>query len=264
VASSTEGPRQRAGVKVAIVDWVRRALIGLFVCSFALLPMDSSFAQSTTTSLATSTTAPDSSATTSTTLGVATTVTTIKHTTTTTLDPGSLPQTSVEPPLATVPGSELFRLMSRLWTDIVSNDPRRADAMMFPELAYEKLKAIAYPADDYVNRLVYLFNLDVGAYHDFLLSKGTPVLLRVVTSPRDAQWIPVNACFNKIGYWHLPGVRFVFRWGSTVASVGVLSMISWRGSWYFIHLGQYTATGTKGQIYDFEYGPGVPGPPGSC
>lgn len=263
MASNTLGRRECAGVKVEIVNWVRRVWIGLFVCSLALVPMDSSFAQSTTTTLVTSTTGPESSATT-TTLGVTTTVTTVRHATTTTLDPGSLPQTSVEPPLATSPGSELFRLMSGLWTDIVNNDPRRADAMMFPELAYEKLKDIAYPADDYVNRLVYLFNLDVGAYHDFLLSKGTPVLLRVVTSPRDAQWIPVNACFNKIGYWHLPGVRFVFRWGSSVASVGVLSMISWRGAWYFIHLGQYTATGTKGQIYDFEYGPGEPGPPGSC
>ena len=244
------------------MHWIRRTAISFLVGILAMMPIDSSFAQSTTTtsSLFDSSTIFSST----TTFSVTTTLQTIKRSTTTTINPESLPQTPVEPPLGTAPGSELFRLMSRLWTDIVSNNPRRADAMMFPELAYEKLKSIAYPADDYVNRLVYLFNLDVGAYHYFLLSKGTPVLLRVVTSPRDAQWIPVNACFNKIGYWHLPGVRFVFRWGSTIASVGVLSMISWRGSWYFIHLGQYTATGTKGQIYDFEYGPGVPGPPGSC
>ncbi len=126
------------------------------------------------------------------------------------------------------------------------------------------MKAIPYPESDYENRLLYLFNLDITAYRGFLLARGTPRLLYVVSSPSDAQWIPVNACYNKIGYWHVPGARFVFRWPSLTASVGVLSMISWRGTWYFIHLGQYTATGSKGQIYDFSDGAGTPGPRGSC
>jgi hypothetical protein len=155
-------------------------------------------------------------------------------------------------------------MMSDLWTDILENKPGQADKMMFPEAAYEKIKAIPYPASDYVNRLLYLFNLDISAYRSFLKAPGTPVLVRVATSPVDAQWIPAGACYNKIGYWHLPGVRFVYRYGPTVDSVGVLSMISWRGKWYFIHLGQYTATGDVGQIYDFAHGVGTPGPPGSC
>ena len=154
--------------------------------------------------------------------------------------------------------------MVKLWNDILTNNTRQADSMMFPELAYEKLKAIPYPASDYVNRLLYLFNLDIGAYRQFLLARGTPILMRVLTSPEDAQWIPVGACYNKLGYWHLPGVRFVYHYGPTVDSVGVLSMISWRGKWYFIHLGQYTETGHVGQIYDFAQGAGVPGPAGSC
>jgi hypothetical protein len=155
-------------------------------------------------------------------------------------------------------------MMSKLWTDILENKPGQADTMMFPEAAYEKLKAIPYPESDYVNRLLFLFNLDISAYRSFLRASGTPVLVRVETSPADAQWIPAGACYNTIGYWHLPGVRFVYRYGSTIESVGVLSMISWRGKWYFIHLGQYTATGSVGQIYDFAHGVGTPGPPGSC
>ena len=202
----------------------------------------------------------------STLLLTSTTTTTMKRvaTTTTTINAGLLPQTSTEPSLATQPGSHLYSSMDKLWNDILANNTRQADTMMFPELAYEKLKAIPYPQSDYVNRLQYLFNLDIGAYRRFLLAKGTPVFLRVVTSPEDAQWIPVGACYNKIGYWHLPGVRFVYHYGSTINSVGVLSMISWRGQWYFIHLGQYTATGVVGQIYDYSVGPGDPGPAGSC
>jgi len=208
--------------------------------------------------------AASNTTTTSTTVSPITTSTTSSRPTTTTVDPGTLPQTPTEPSLATQPGSALYTMMSALWTDILANKPARADAMMFPETAYEKLKAIPYPESDYVNRLVALFNLDIAAYRTFLRASGTPVLVRVETSPLDAQWIPVGACYNKIGYWHLPGVRFVYRYGSIIDSVGVLSMISWRGRWYFIHLGQYTATGSVGQIYDFAHGPGTPGPPGSC
>lgn len=184
--------------------------------------------------------------------------------TTTTLSPGALPQTTTEPSLLTTPGSDLSIVMDRLWNDILANNTRDADQLLFPEQAYVKLKAIPYPVSDYVGRLQYLFNLDILTYRSFLLAKGTPELIKVTTSVNDAQWIPVGACYNKIGYWHLPGPRFVYRYGPHVASLGVLSMISWRGKWYPIHLGQYVATGSRGQIYDYAVGPGTPGPPGSC
>ena len=214
--------------------------------------------------VATPTALSGASGTTSTTTTSSLTTTTTLSRPTTTTNPGLLPQTPTEPSLSTQPGSALYSMMSNLWTDILENKPGQADTMMFPEAAYEKIKAIPYPESDYVNRLLYLFNLDISAYRSFLRAPGTPVLVRVATSPVDAQWIPAGACYNKIGYWHLPGVRFVYRYGPTVDSVGVLSMISWRGKWYFIHLGQYTATGDVGQIYDFAHGVGTPGPPGSC
>lgn len=247
----------RVGVRTALIGALAAVLVFAATGEVGGTSDSTSTSTSTTTStLSTSTTAVTSTTTTSTTLR--------RSTTTTTINPGELPQTTTEPSLATQPGSALYVMMSELWNDILENRTGQADTMMFPEAAYEKLKAIPYPASDYVNRLQYLFNLDVSAYRSFLRTPGTPVLVRVETSPVDAQWIPVGACYNKIGYWHLPGVRFVYRYGGTIDSVGVLSMISWRGKWYFIHLGQYTATGSTGQIYDFAHGPGMPGPAGSC
>jgi hypothetical protein len=187
-----------------------------------------------------------------------------KPVTTTTIDPGRLPQTPAQPSIATSGGSDLYEIMAKLWRAILSNDVVAADTLMFPEQAYIQVKDEPYPASDYVYRLRYLFNLDIGTYRTFLLQKGKPVLKGILTSARDLQWIPKGACYNNVGYWHLPGVRYVFSYGKVTESVGVLSIISWRGRWYFIHLGQYQATGKTGQIYAFADGSGVPGPPGSC
>jgi len=187
-----------------------------------------------------------------------------KSVTTTTINPGLLPQTSVQPSISTKGGSDLYVIMTKLWRDILSNNVVAADRLMFPEQAYIQVKDEPYPASDYVYRLRYLFNLDIGTYRTFLLQKGKPVLRGILTSPNDVQWIPIEACYNKVGYWHLPGVRFVFAYGKVTESVGVLSIISWRGGWYFIHLGQYQATGKNGQIYAFANGSGYPGPAGSC
>jgi hypothetical protein len=47
-------------------------------------------------------------------------------------------------------------------------------------------------------------------------------------------WVYPGACYNKIGYWHGPGARVVYREHGTERSFGIASLISWRApdTWY--------------------------------
>jgi hypothetical protein len=176
-------------------------------------------------------------------------------------DPGRLPQTRVEPPLAS-----LTARLTPLWNALVANDAAAARASFFPRRAYLRMKTgvIADPSADYARRLLGLFDLDVAAYSARIDAGGTPTLLRVSARAGDAAWIPPGACENSIGYWHLPGVRLVYRHGTRVYSVAVFSLISWRGVWYVVHLGPNPRARDVGTLDDFRAGPGTPGPPGGC
>ena len=176
--------------------------------------------------------------------------------------PGRLPQTRVEPSFA----GALTRSMARLAAAIGRDDPARALAVFFPEPAYVRMKTgrIPDPAADYADRLVAFFRLDVAAYHA-VLDAGSPArFVRVVADPADAQWIPPGACENAIGYWHEPGVRLVFAHDHRFVSVGVDSLISWRGVWYVVHLGPNPRPRDVGTVLGYSLGPGRPGPPGGC
>lgn len=73
-----------------------------------------------------------------------------------------------------------------------------------------------------------------------------------------------GACYNKVGYWHLPGLRLVYRINGELRSFGIASLISWRGQWYVVHLGGVTRTTTGGLVDEPSPGAGIPGPPGGC
>ncbi len=83
--------------------------------------------------------AQSGSSTTSTTSSGGSTTSSVLNVTTTTLirrapvNPGTLRQTTVEPSMSTAPGSALYVMMSTLWHDILTNDWRQADTMLFPE-----------------------------------------------------------------------------------------------------------------------------------
>ena len=97
---------------------------------------------------ATSGTATTSPARTSSTTPPPTTVppTTVPPTTTTTTDPGLLPQTSDEPPVAT----GLQAALTPLWTAITRGDPAPGLAAFFPRSAYLQMKTgvLANPSSD--------------------------------------------------------------------------------------------------------------------
>ncbi|MHB1533146.1 MAG: hypothetical protein ACYC1D_00750 [Acidimicrobiales bacterium] len=184
-------------------------------------------------------------------------------TTTTTIDPGLLGQTSVEPAI----GPPLYSRMQVLWQSITSDQVDSALPLFFPESAYQKMKTglLPDPTKDYHDRLLALYRLDLRAYH---ASLGPGVvgatLLGVSAASADAAWIPPGSCENLIGYWHLPGVRLVYREAGITRSFAVASLISWRGDWYVVHLGPNPRSSDVGTVDQPALGTGAPGPPGGC
>jgi len=172
---------------------------------------------------------------------------------------GTLPQASALPKTTS---AAFGNAVHDIWLAVTTGDPSYALPAFFPEKAYEQVKAIADPESDWRGRLWYDFTLDLADVHKLVGKDAT--LIKVAAPTQYAQWIPVGACYNSIGYWHLPGSRVVYREGGVTHSFGIASFISWRGDWYVIHLGALVRSGAYGIVDDPETGPGIPGPPGGC
>jgi hypothetical protein len=179
-----------------------------------------------------------------------------------TSNPGELPQTTAEPSFAT----PLTHQMQILATAIKTDSPNLGETVFFPSAAYVNMKTgeIPAPASDYVDRLIAFYKLDLEAYQERLYTRAKTTFVRVRANPADAAWISPGVCENRIGYWHVPGVRLEFIRDSRVVSVAVASLISWRGVWYVVHLGPNVAPWGVGKVDDFSSGIGVPGPAGGC
>lgn len=149
-----------------------------------------------------------------------------------------------------------------IWLAVSTGDPGYAKPAFFPEKAYQQVKAIADPKSDWAGRLWYDFTLDLAAVHKLVGTNAT--LVKVVVPMQYAQWIPSGACYNSVGYWHVPGSRVVYRRDGVTRSFGIASFISWRGDWYLIHLGALVRGGAYGIVDNPSQGEGTPGPPGGC
>jgi hypothetical protein len=155
--------------------------------------------------------------------------------------------------------------MTDLWAAVVTGRPDLALPAFFPLVAYEQVKAIADPAADWRNRLVAEFDLDVRAARDLLGRHARhATLLRVIVPEAEASWITPGVCSNGVGYWHVAGARLVYRVGGQERSIGIASLISWRGRWYVVHFGAVLRTTSGGVVDQPAQGPGTPGPPGGC
>lgn len=172
---------------------------------------------------------------------------------------GSLPQTRQFPSTS----SKAFRnAMTDVWLAVTTGQPGYARPAFFPEAAYVKVKAVGNPESDWMGRLWHDFELDVAAAHHVVGSRAR--LLRVAMAPNsDAGWILPGNCVNKIGYWHINGARLVYDAGGQERSIGIASLISWRGVWYVVHFGGVVRPAV-GLVDDPRIGPGVPGPAGGC
>ncbi len=193
---------------------------------------------------------------------LSTSSTTSTSTSTTTTDPGRLPQTDALPSSDTAQfGAE----MAALWSGIVEDSLSSAMEAFFPESAYLQVKAIADPAADYQDRLVAEYRLDVGAAHQLLgAGAASATLVGVEVPSRYAHWVPPVVCDNAVGYYEVANSRLVYRMGSGEYSLGIASLISWRGTWYVVHLGAIVRSGSGGEVDDPSSGPGTSAPSTSC
>ena len=212
----------------------------------------SSLLSSSTTTTSTTTTA------------VTSTTTTTAAPTTTTTDPGLLPQTASQP---SSDNSSLTARLSPLFSAIQANSTVSGMAVFFPETAYVSMKTgiLPNPASDYQSRLIGFYSLDLAAYQAAL---GVPPSMATFTGVNGdaamATWIPPGTCENSVGYWHLPNVRLVYRVNGVTQSFAVASLISWRGTWYVVHLGPNPRPSDVGTVALAATGAGVPGPAGGC
>jgi hypothetical protein len=174
-------------------------------------------------------------------------------------DAAALPQTRAFP---STTDTAFKNVIHDFWLAVTTGNPNYAEQAFFPEKAYEQVKAIPDPDSDWRTRLWYEFTLDVAAVHP-LIGKNAR-LLKVIVPAEYAVWIPPGACYNSIGYWHVPGSRVVYEQGGATRSFGITSFISWRGDWYLVHLGALSRPTPVGVVGDPQPGPGVPGPPGGC
>jgi hypothetical protein len=152
-------------------------------------------------------------------------------------------------------------LTTDLWLAVTTGNPSYGLPAFFPESAYGQVKAIGDPADDWRTRLWYDYTIDVAAAHQ--LVGGDAKLVAVVVPVQYATWIPAGACYNNIGYWQVPGARVEYRKDGELESIGIASMISWRGVWYVVHFGGVQRTG-GGMTFEPAAGEGTAGPPGGC
>lgn len=165
-----------------------------------------------------------------------------------TVDPGTEPQTNQ------LPGDQDPQFIAgsqALWRAIVQGDPALARPFFFPLSAYQQVKAISNPAQDYQDRLIAWYDLDIKAAHALLGPGAAGAKLVGVEVPQgQAEWIEPGAEYNKGSYYRVYGSRLDYQENGRTSSFGIFSLISWRGEWYVVHLGPSTRPAMEGIVYD--------------
>jgi hypothetical protein len=194
---------------------------------------------------------------------VATTTTGPPTTTTTTTDPGTLPQTAGFP----ASGTPQFNAeVAALWQGIVTGSVTPALPAFFPRSAYVQLKTgLGDPGGDWQNRLVADYALDLQAAHALLAPDPAQASLVTVSVPEQyGHWIPSGVCDNGVGYFEVANSRVVYQLDGQTRSFGIASLISWRGTWYIVHLGAILRGSAAGVVDEPATGPGSSAPSHTC
>ncbi len=153
---------------------------------------------------------------------------------TTTTDPGTLPQEKILPQS----NDPLFLShMSSLFEAIKTGNPSLGLVSFFPLSAYVQVKALSDPSYDFYNRLIPAFNREVEALHQKYLNVLQSGAFEGVYVPEgNAQWILPGVEYNKGSYYRVYGTKLLFKSNGTEYSIPILSLISWRGEWYVVHI----------------------------
>ena len=153
-----------------------------------------------------------------------------------TTDPGALPQTDEHPSAS---GATFTAGVHGLWEAIRQDRPDLALPFFFPERAYLQVKDISDPAGDYQNRLIANYEQDIHTLHAQLGPDAAQATLVGISVPDDqAVWVQPGEEYNKGSYWRVYGSTMQYEVDGQHGSFAVTSLISWRGQWYVVHLGQ--------------------------
>ncbi len=189
--------------------------------------------------------------------------TTLPRSTTTSLpDPGLAPQTAALPSSS----DPAFQARMRdLFYGIAYDSIGIALKSYLTLDSYLAIKNLTDNGYDYAHRLLFEFALDVEAAHALIASQGSSATYVGVQVPASyIHWINPGGCYNKEGYWNVPGSRLLYTVGGTLHSIGIASLISYRGQWYVVHLGAESRAVRIGIVDNPATGSGTPGPPGGC
>lgn len=152
-----------------------------------------------------------------------------------------------------------------LWRGVQDDSARAARHAFFPLRAYEQVKAVADPAGDYSGRLIADYRLDLRAAHELLgRHPARAHLIRALVPRAYVHWVAPGVCANRLGYYEVPNSRLIYRIGGRIRSFGIASLISWRGTWYVVHLGAVVRSGGGGTVDDPSDGSGTPAPSQTC
>ena len=167
---------------------------------------------------------------------VTTPATTAPPTTAATTDPGALPQTDERPAAS---GATFTAGVQGLWQAVQQDRPELAMPFFFPKAAYLQVKAISDPATDYEQRLIANYEQDIHTLHAQLGADAAGAQFASIDVP-DAQAVLVQPGeeSNRLSYWRVYGTTLHYTEDGQARSFPVTSLISWRGQWYVVHLGE--------------------------
>jgi hypothetical protein len=145
-----------------------------------------------------------------------------------------LPQTEERP---SVDSPSFHRRLELLVQAIADDDPALALPAFFPVVAYQQVKAIAKPEDDWQRRLVAAFDRSIHEYHKKLGPNASSAgLAGLDLDEARVKFMKPHSEGNNLGYYRVTHSTLRLRTEGGEQRFEITSLISWRGEWYVVHL----------------------------